>query len=192
MYGKLMSINDDLMWKYYVFLTDLRQSEVDALQAEVADGKLHPMQAKKNLARSIVSGFHGEAAALVADENWALEVQQGHFSEKAEEIHIDWERLVVAPQPLLEQLRANPTLPFHINIAKLLVALGICESRTKGETQADAGVTINGVQRKVRIMEVQRPCRLAVKVGKRQKIAVIESTAFVDPTLPSGGWIGRV
>jgi len=173
MYGKLMSISDELMGKYYVFLTDLKQSEVDALLSDIAAGKLHPMEAKKRLARSIVADFHGEAAAQAADENWALEVQQGHFSEKAEEIHIDWEKLVVAPQPLLDQLRATPTLRFHINIAKLLVALGICESRTKGEKQADAGVTIDGVQRKVRIMEVQRPCRLAVKVGKRAKVAVI-------------------
>ena len=68
MYGKLMSINDELMWKYWVFLTDLRQSEVDALQAEVVAGKLHPMDAKKRLARTITGGFHGEAAAETADE----------------------------------------------------------------------------------------------------------------------------
>jgi tyrosyl-tRNA synthetase len=60
MYGKLMSISDELMWKYWVFLTDLRQSEVDALEAEVAAGKLHPMEAKKRLARTITAGFHGE------------------------------------------------------------------------------------------------------------------------------------
>src|ERR1700688_1924266 len=47
MYGKLMSISDDLMWKYWLFLTDLKQSEVDRLQAEVAAGTLHPMEAKK-------------------------------------------------------------------------------------------------------------------------------------------------
>ncbi len=63
MYGKLMSINDELMWKYCVFLTDLRQSEVEALKADVAAGKLHPMEAKKRLARTIVADFHGEAAA---------------------------------------------------------------------------------------------------------------------------------
>ena len=62
MYGKLMSISDELMWKYWVFLTDLRQSEVDALKAEVAAGKLHPMEVKKRLARTITAGFHGEAA----------------------------------------------------------------------------------------------------------------------------------
>src|SRR5271165_897496 len=66
MYGKLMSISDELMWKYWVFLTDLRQSEVDALKAEVAAGSLHPMEAKKQLARTIVSGFHGEIEAADA------------------------------------------------------------------------------------------------------------------------------
>ena len=65
MYGKLMSISDDLMWKYWLFLTDLKQSEVDALQAEVAAGKLHPMAVKKHLARTITADFHGEASAAV-------------------------------------------------------------------------------------------------------------------------------
>src|ERR1700761_2654060 len=50
MYGKLMSISDELMWKYYTFLTDKKQSEITAMQADVARGELHPMQAKKNLA----------------------------------------------------------------------------------------------------------------------------------------------
>src|SRR5271168_1082958 len=58
MYGKLMSISDDLMWKFWALLTDLRQSEVDGLQAEVAAGTLHPMEAKKRLARTIVADFH--------------------------------------------------------------------------------------------------------------------------------------
>ena len=47
MYGKLMSINDELMWKYWVFLTDLKQSEVEALKAAVASGAQHPMESKK-------------------------------------------------------------------------------------------------------------------------------------------------
>ena len=42
MYGKLMSISDELMWKYWVFLTDLKQSEIDALRAEVAAGHATP------------------------------------------------------------------------------------------------------------------------------------------------------
>jgi tyrosyl-tRNA synthetase len=47
MYGKLMSISDELMWKFWTYLTDLKQSEVDALRGEVAAGTLHPMEAKK-------------------------------------------------------------------------------------------------------------------------------------------------
>ena len=62
MYGKLMSISDELMWKYWVLLTDLKQSEIDAMRADVAAGKLHPMETKKKLARTITAGFHGEAA----------------------------------------------------------------------------------------------------------------------------------
>ena len=76
MYGKLMSISDDLMWRYWTLLTDLRQSEIDTMRADVASGALHPMEAKKNLARTIVGGFHGAEAARVADDNWARQFQQ--------------------------------------------------------------------------------------------------------------------
>src|SRR6185312_2601066 len=55
MYGKLMSINDELMWRYWELLTDLRQSEIDQMRADVASGALHPMEAKKRLARTIVA-----------------------------------------------------------------------------------------------------------------------------------------
>src|ERR1700692_4836528 len=56
MYGKLMSISDELMWKFWALLTDLRSSEVAGLQAEVAAGAVHPMDVKKRLARTITSG----------------------------------------------------------------------------------------------------------------------------------------
>src|SRR5271155_4782016 len=52
MYGKLMSISDELMWSYWTLLTDLRQSEIDRMQADVTSGKLHPMMAKKQLAEN--------------------------------------------------------------------------------------------------------------------------------------------
>jgi tyrosyl-tRNA synthetase len=173
MYGKLMSINDELMWKYFLFLTDLRGSEVEALKTEVAAGALHPMDAKKRLARMIVAGFHGEAAAQSADENWARMFQQKDASALAEEVSVEWEKVVVADAVHLEKLRQDPSLPFHINIGKLLVALGICDSRTQGERQADVGVIIDGVKRITRILEIFRPCRLTVQVGKRAKVAKI-------------------
>ena len=86
MYGKLMSISDELMWSYWLLLTDLRESEVEALKAEVSAGQLHPMEAKKRLARTIVADFHGEAAALAADENWARMFQQKETAEDLQEV----------------------------------------------------------------------------------------------------------
>src|SRR5664279_2989037 len=88
MYGKLMSISDELMWKYWTFLTDLRQSEIDEMQAAVKAGSLHPMEVKKRLARSIVADFHSEEDARHADENWALHFQQKKITSDAEEVHV--------------------------------------------------------------------------------------------------------
>ncbi|HEV2280287.1 MAG TPA: tyrosine--tRNA ligase, partial [Acidobacteriaceae bacterium] len=76
MYGKLMSISDEMMWRYWTLLTDLRQSEIDKMRADVGAGALHPMEAKKHLARTIVAGFQGTEAARAADENWARQFQQ--------------------------------------------------------------------------------------------------------------------
>jgi tyrosyl-tRNA synthetase len=88
MYGKLMSISDEVMWKYWTYLTDLKQSEVDALRAEVTAGALHPMDAKKRLARSIVSDFHSAEDAIRADENWARMFQEKAFSDDMEEVRL--------------------------------------------------------------------------------------------------------
>ncbi len=66
MFGKLMSVSDELMWKYYLLLTDRTSAEVDALKEQVAAGTLHPRQTKVDLARSIVAEFHDQAAADAA------------------------------------------------------------------------------------------------------------------------------
>jgi tyrosyl-tRNA synthetase len=93
MYGKLMSISDELMRKYWVFLTDLRQSEIDAMMADIASGALHPMQAKKNLAHTIVAGFHGESAADQAAENWARMFQQKVVAGEIEAVSVESSRI---------------------------------------------------------------------------------------------------
>ena len=71
MYAKLMSISDDLMWRYYVLLTDLSAAE---LLAEQAAGR--PMASKMALGRRIVADFHGEDAAGAAEEEWRRVHQQ--------------------------------------------------------------------------------------------------------------------
>ena len=81
MYGKLMSVSDALMWRYWTLLTDLRGSEIAQMQADVAGNVLHPMQAKKNLAWTITKGFHSQEDADTAAESWAKLFQQRGVSE---------------------------------------------------------------------------------------------------------------
>ena len=69
MFGKVMSVSDDLMWKYYTLLTDLGPVEISTLRSRVASGEVHPKQAKVDLAKRITADFHGAAAAdRAADE----------------------------------------------------------------------------------------------------------------------------
>ena len=88
MYGKLMSISDDLMWRYWTLLTDLRGSEIEKMKADVASGALHPMQAKKNLAHTITRDFHSQAEADAAAEGWAKQFQQKSVAEDVPVVEI--------------------------------------------------------------------------------------------------------
>ena len=74
MFGKLMSISDDLMWRYYPLLTTMGEAEVAGLRARVERGEVHPKQAKADLARRIVGDFHSREAA----EDAAKEFERVH------------------------------------------------------------------------------------------------------------------
>ncbi len=63
MFGKVMSISDELMWRYYELLTDLTSREIEALKQAVANGDAHPMKLKQDLGKHIVNDFHGYDAA---------------------------------------------------------------------------------------------------------------------------------
>ncbi len=76
MFGKLMSVSDDLMWRYYLLLTDLAPKEVEDLQEGVERGKQHPLDAKKLLAVRIITDFHGADAAAQAQRDWEIQFQQ--------------------------------------------------------------------------------------------------------------------
>jgi tyrosyl-tRNA synthetase len=142
------------------------------MQAEVASGALHPMEAKKRLARTIVGGFHSEAAARKADEDWALQFQQRNVEGVAEEIAVDLKQ--VANAASLELALKDQNHPIDINVAKLLVAVGLKGSRTEAERQVTAGVNIDGVTSSEKVIRLEkRPVRLAIRVGKQARIAVI-------------------
>jgi tyrosyl-tRNA synthetase len=172
MYGKLMSISDQLMWSYWLLLTDLRQSEVDALRTEVASGNMHPMAAKKLLARTIVTDFHGEAAALAADENWARMFQQKEAAEDLEEVAVAYADLV-APAGLPNP--ADQSGPLHIRLPKLLIQLGLAASGAEASRKlAEKAVKLDGeVATNALIPIPALPARLVVRLGKRAKVALI-------------------
>ncbi|MGC9158845.1 MAG: tyrosine--tRNA ligase [Terracidiphilus sp.] len=160
MYGKLMSISDDLMWKYWELLTDLRQSEIDALRSGVAEARLHPMETKKKLARIITAGFHGETAAASADENWARMFQQRETAEDLPEV-------VVAFADV-----AGPDGSKQIRLPRLLVAMGLATSGAEANRKiAEKAVKLDGSTAEGVLIPAAK--RLVVRLGKRAKVAVI-------------------
>jgi tyrosyl-tRNA synthetase len=80
MFGKLMSISDELMWRYYLLLTDATTAEVDSLRRRVADGAVHPKQAKVDLARRIVADFHSTSGADRAAEAFEARFARGELA----------------------------------------------------------------------------------------------------------------
>ena len=77
MYGKVMSISDAMMWRYYELLTDVQLPEIEKMKRDAASGAAHPMALKKELARRIVADFHSAEAATKAGEDWAKAVSEG-------------------------------------------------------------------------------------------------------------------
>src|SRR5438477_4781366 len=69
-FGKVMSISDDLMWKYYLLCTDMTPARIAERREEVSSGSLHPMTAKRELAKSIIRDFHDAAAAEEAEREF--------------------------------------------------------------------------------------------------------------------------
>ena len=192
MYGKLMSISDELMWKYWTFLTDLRQSEIDQMEAEVKAGTLHPMDVKKQLARNIVAGFHSQEAAQHADENWAAQFQRKEVLQDLDEVHIaysDVEWNSDEPHTITTIYSASGLRLTNLDVGaddiaqgrgirlpKLLHAAGLAESTTAASNQIKrAGISIgDSTEKTVNILVKELPARWPLRVGKRAKLAVIE------------------
>ena len=204
MYGKLMSVSDELMWRYWTLLTDLRQSEIDQMQADVASGKLHPMEAKKRLARTIVAGFHSEEAAHSADENWARMFQQKTVSGDIESVSVEVGKVLTSLPEVLQQqggkeelLRAQSNeverraeqgeFGYHgavgiYSVVKLIRELGLASATEAAKLIKAGAVSIDGEKQTtptytrtgLPMPTALNPLRLTIRVGKRAKVAVIQ------------------
>jgi tyrosyl-tRNA synthetase len=148
MYGKLMSISDELMWRYWTFLTDLPQSKIDAMQAGVASGTLHPMQAKKELARNITAGFHSEADADQAAAGWATQFQQKGVADDVPVVEVAKNSeglLSVANRKPQGRVTGKTRAVTEVRVAKLLVLTGLASSAGEANRKLkENAVSING------------------------------------------------
>jgi tyrosyl-tRNA synthetase len=193
MYGKLMSISDEMMWRYYELLTDVQVTDIERMKREA-----HPMQAKKDLARRIVADFHSAEAAEKAGEGWAKQskFQKDDLPSDIEEIKVSYndvrfdvdnpEDLAVSPDGIVG-FRPAGVGPVHLGVRldRLLVKCGLADSVADAGRKLKAG-SAKVVDQSVRGLEYveakphilvtfqSSSTRLVLKVGKKVKAAVIE------------------
>jgi tyrosyl-tRNA synthetase len=162
MYGKLMSISDEMMWRYYELLTDVQSADIEKMKRET-----HPMQAKKDLARRIVADFHSGEAAAKASEDWAKQFQKDEVPEGIEEIEID------APEN-------------RLRIDKLLARTGLAGSVTDaGRMVKQGAVRVNGavVNDPTTVLDISKKPTLQVGRKIKRVLPGIPGTGIVTETL---------
>ncbi len=184
MFGKLMTVGDQLMWRYWILLTDKPASEIDVMRAEVASGAMHPIAAKTAMARAITESMWGWEKARTAQENWSTQFQKGGISEDTERVTLDRASAGIELVTLAMSEIALEGMRFVCSLDKLLVITGMvpsmAEARRKraesavktGEITA-AGVTLSTAT-EARLFIVDLPVTLMVKLGKKTKLVTIE------------------
>jgi tyrosyl-tRNA synthetase len=101
MFGKIMSISDTLMLRYYELLSDLSMGDLERLKADLDGGALHPRLAKENLAKEMVARYHSPAAAEEAARQFAAVFREGALPKEIEEVNLTVaEKLVWLPKVL--------------------------------------------------------------------------------------------
>jgi tyrosyl-tRNA synthetase len=164
MFGKLMSISDELMWKYYLLLTDLTPDQIEARQQAVAAGELHPKRAKSDLAMTIVRDFHGATEAEQAAEEFERRARGG------------------VPEDVLERPMLAGTTIEH-----LLLECGLARSGSEATRKVQQGaVRINGEKFTAVRTTVDRADTFLLQVGRQiVRIVVLTPADVMVTTIPS-------
>ncbi len=152
MFGKLMSISDELTYRYYELLTDRTPAEIAALRAGVGDGTLHPKRVKQDLAVQIVSDFHSPRDAVAARDRFESVFARG-----------------TVPDEMPSFTASSP-----IRMLDLLTSSGLAGSRGEGRRLLSQGAVSLDGERVLQDIAVAAPADGAVlKVGKRRFLRVV-------------------
>ena len=163
MFGKVMSISDPMMWRYWELLTDTSMPGIEALRQQVKSGQAHPMKMKQGLATKIVADFHGEAAARKAQEDWSKQFQQGGVPEDVETVAVRY-----------DEVAAKAGDGKAVKLDKLLARCGLADSATDGQRKLKQNaVRVNGDVRTEPVLPVKLPAELTLRVGRLLKRVTI-------------------
>jgi tyrosyl-tRNA synthetase len=193
-YGKVMSISDDLMWRYYELLTDVKMAEIEQMKADAAAGRQHPMELKKALARRIVQDFHGEHTAKQADENWAKQFQKDEVPENIlstviQFVQVSFQNIYVSSKDdhdlgqkyadidvreNWEKLDRSKYFPALLKLDKLVQQSGLAASSSEAaRKRSERAVRVNGEVVTTPQIAKFVPGELLIKVGKQIRKAEI-------------------
>jgi tyrosyl-tRNA synthetase len=162
-FGKVMSISDPLMYRYFELLTDVSAAEIARWRIAVASGEMHPMKLKAQLGFQLVNDFHDEEAARQAQANFERVHQRREMPEQVCEIEVT---LAERPPELKD---GAPVLPDRIlRIVDVLVQAGLAPSKSEARRLLKAGaVSIDGA--KITDLEVPVPAdkaEILLRCGK--------------------------
>jgi len=179
MYGKVMSISDEMMWRYYELLTDVRSEQIAATKADAASGKAHPMALKKELARSIVADFHSADAAAKAAEDWARQFQKREAPEDVEEVAVSLKSLLashpgVSGEGVQEILESGQC---RIKLDRLLAQIGLADSVSDAVRKIkQKAVRVNGELKTDPVIFWNIRERMTVRAGRKIKKVTLTTT----------------
>jgi len=163
-YGKVMSISDALMWRYYELLTDVSTSAIEQMKSNVSSGHQHPMELKKALARQIVQDFHSAEAAKMAEENWSRQFQKDQVPENLE-------TETVSRRDVQSSDGVQGGISGPVRLDKVLLTAGLVSSASEGQRKLKEGaVYINGQLQTGHVLTIGSDTSdLVIKLGKKIK-----------------------
>jgi tyrosyl-tRNA synthetase len=167
MFGKVMSISDDLMWRYYELLTDVSMADIKSRQAAVAIGGAHPMKLKQELGKRIVADFHSAEAAEQAAQDWSRMFQKDEVPDDLPLIAVKFDE-VAAPNAAVSDGVVQ------VKLDKLLARTGLATSVTDGLRKVKQNaVKVDGELKTEIVATVKAGTEFTLRAGKKMvKVSV--------------------